>query len=271
VLACIATPERPNHHAWTALAHKWQMLREPAIARAGLLPQLMHASELVGVALDPEVRSVLRAARTHEELRIQAWTPACREALSESGRQWLVLRGMALSHTVYDHPALRHCHDLDLLVPGAARSDTHDSGLPIRRHSTLFGPFERAVTWADVQSGAVTAQVAGVQSRVLAPADGLVHICVHAGTNGCPHSPLWCVDAALLIRNNSPLDWDHVVARTRQWKVALHAYRSLNWLRKSLGVAVPPNTLTALRLQAMSEAGRRLKRLLARSIRARGE
>lgn len=255
--ACLATRERPRREAWAALAGSWELLRDPVIRRAGLMAQLAHASELAGIELDPEVRSMLRTARVHEELRLEALAPACREHLEGVDRDAIVLRGLALSHTVYDDPALRHCHDLDLLVPGPGGQELHPSGLPISRHVSLFGPGAPPVLWAEVSGGAVEAEVAGAAARVLPAPEALVHVCVHGSHRGWAHSPLWCLDAALLIRRSPALDWDRVVRRARDWAVAAPAHRALRWLRDGLGVEVPDAPLAGLSRRGVLARGRR--------------
>jgi hypothetical protein len=266
VRAALATAEEPRHEAWASLQNGWRLTRDRPVDYARLLPQLMHAAELAGTSVIPDFRSVLRAARVHEELRVQAMGPVCRDALEGANGERIVLRGVALSHTVYDHPAFRHCHDLDLLVPRAARSATHPSGLPVSQHTALFGSIRATAGWAEVEPEAVVAEVAGVPARILAPADALVHICVHAATNGVPHSPMWCVDAALVLRRYPDLDWDRVVQRARQWRVALHTFRTLRWLRARLAVPVRASALARLLPPSVTEDPARFRRRLRRSV-----
>ena len=222
--ACLGRPD-----AWAALGDPRPALAMPDITRAGLMPQLLHAAEEAGVALDPAVRSALRTGRVYSELRLKELEPACRDGITGDV---VVLRGLALAHTVYADPALRHCHDLDLLVPGAPGVSEHPSGLPISRHASLFS--FRHVGLEDVETAPTV--VGGVPARVLAPADALVHCCVHAATNGVVHGPLWCVDAGLLARD---VDFDQVAERAGVWRVARQLRAPLSWLRDALGVPVP--------------------------------
>lgn len=236
--ACLATRADPRPGDWSALGDLREVLQLPAVRQAGLLAQLLHAAGLAGVELDPALRSRLRAARAHEELRLEATAQACREALAADV---VVLRGVALAHTVYDEPALRHCHDIDLLVPAGAGVTRHASGFPVARHTSLLR--HRRIGVEDVAT--VDAMIAGVAARVLDASGALVHVCAHAASGGAAHSPLWAIDAGLLIRRGP--DWDQVVERAREWRCARVTGSALGWLQRDLGVAVPGEVVRELR------------------------
>jgi hypothetical protein len=246
VRACLATREDPRAEDWAALGDIRGVLRQPDVRRAGLMPQLLHAATEASVALDPTLRSLCRAARAHEELRIAALTPTCRHAVAATQSGAIVLRGVALGHTVYAHPALRHCHDLDLLVPDGEDASFEDGGFPVSRHRRLFAGEPAHIPWADLLEATIEIQIAGVAARVLEPATSLLDVCVQAATHGPPRSPLWCIDAALLIRSGA-LDWDRAVSRAREWRIAGHAGTTLSWLRERLGIPVPLDVVQALR------------------------
>ncbi len=246
IRACLATGEHPRLDAWAALGDTSAVLRTPIVKRAGLMPQLLYAADLAGVELEGSFRSACRAATTHEELRIAVFAPACRDALTEAATEAIVLRGVAFGHSVYDRPALRHCHDFDMLVPDGPGSVAHPTGFPISRHVSLFDPAVAQVSWADVVSHSTTTEIAGVQARVLDPVDALVHVCVHAATIGQPHNPLWCVDAGLLIKRFTALDWERVVERASEWKKPAETYYALAFLREKLDVPVPEKALAAV-------------------------
>lgn len=242
--ACLATREDPREDAWAELGDPIAVLRIDAVRRAGLMAQLLHAATLAGVTLDSGVRSRLRAARVHEDLRLAATAPACRAAIDDGP---IVLRGVAFAHTIYDEPALRHCHDLDLLVGEGAGTTVHEGGFPVSRHRSLL--LRVAVGVDDVDT--VGARVAGMPARVLAPADALVHTCAHAVTHGVPGSPLWPLDAALLVRGTPALDWDRVAGRAIAWRCAADVGSALDWLRRRLAVPVPPSLPRDLRVRGL--------------------
>jgi Uncharacterised nucleotidyltransferase len=247
VRACLATADDPRPDAWRAVRDAPELLRLDPIRRAGLLPQLLQAATLAAASLPPQLRSRFRAAHVHEELRTKAAVAACQDALV--AEEVIVLRGVALAHTVYDAPPLRHCHDLDLLGAGADGTTEHPSGFPISRHRSLFA--HRSVGIEAVLADAVNTEIAGVPARVLHPADALVHGCVHALTLGIPDSPLWALDCALVVRRTEALDWTRVISRASEWSSAHTVARALGWLRRDLGVPVPASVVRRLRAHSL--------------------
>jgi hypothetical protein len=192
------------------------------------------------------LRSLCRAARVHEELRLAALGPSLGNALAALGGRPVVLRGVALGHTVYDHPALRHCHDIDLLVPRDAVTAIGDGGFPVSGHRRLLAVAPVQVGWAEVLGQTIEIHVEGVTAHALSPSIELIGVCVHAATSGRPHSLLWTIDAALLIRAGN-VAWEGVVNQAREWRVDSHAAKTLAWLRAHLDVPVPPEVVAALR------------------------
>ena len=227
--ACLATPEDPRLDDWAGLGDIVTVLKDAEVQRAGLLALLLHAAEATGVDLDPSLRSRLRAARLHAELRLEMIGPALRETLTEEAG--VALRGIALAHTVYPHPALRHCHDLDLLTSHRADATVHPSGFPVSRHTSLFRT--RHVGTREVENNTVNAEIAGAGAQVLQPADALVHVCAHAAARGRAQGLLWCVDVAMLLRSGVDLDRVHYTAK--RWQVARPTARSLGYVRRLLG------------------------------------
>jgi hypothetical protein len=232
-------------HPWRDAAEIKAALADPAIRRAGLMPLLLHAAGENGT--DPAVRSLLRASRAHEDVRLEAIGPVCAQTIAAEQRPLLVLRGVALAFGAYEEPALRHCHDLDLLVGDDGGLRTHANGFPIARHLSLFGPRLPPVGIDDVLADAVPVVVAGQPARTLEPADAVVHLCAHAATRGHLSGPLWGLDVAMLARRHPGLDWSRVAARARVWQVAGVVAPMLEWLSRALGVRVPPSALHELR------------------------
>ena len=229
-------------------------LRRGEVLRAGLLPLLLHATEANGVTVDPAVRSVLRAARVHEELRVEATAAAVADTLRQASEPAVVLPGIAFAATAYPAWELRHTHDLDLLVAAGAGAAVHQSGFPVARHTALFAPGLRRVGRPDVADRCRAVDVAGVPALVLDPVDALVHTCVHGLTAGHAGSPLWAIDAWFLVGSEPDLDWAAVAHRALEWDVALPARAALEWLARELRMAVPAEVLAGLR-----RAGRRIR------------
>jgi hypothetical protein len=190
-----------------------------------------HLHEL-GVPLDDDIRQRLKAARVRETLRSDAARALGRDALqalASSEAHAVLLRGFLTAETVYPDPALRHCHDLDVLVPrerwphaatvlGALGYRTltesrttmvfrHPSGFPISVHGRLFRlpQFEpEGFTFAEhVESR----EVLGVKTTVLTEFFHLLHVCGHAVTTGSRVSPTWAADIWFTAARGEGMGW----------------------------------------------------------------
>lgn len=227
-----------------------------------------------GARLDARLQTYLRTALVREELRARALRRICgetRDALTAAGILPVLLRGLAASETVYPEPTLRHTHDLDLLVgadslgeavralggagfradpsaaaPPGTRLFVHASGLPLALHDELFrAPLHRRKP-ESMLARARTVPCLGGPLRLLAPADQLLHVLVHAAGAGSRASLLWACDAWLTIRAERALDWDTLVAEATARRAALPVAILLRYLATELEAPVPPATLDAL-------------------------
>jgi hypothetical protein len=253
-----------------------------------LLPLLADNLRNNGVSIGRNWQPHLRAALVHEELRCVRYRSVCRDALSalhEAGVDAILVKGAALAETVYPRPSLRHCHDIDVLVPagdldraiealastrisigpgprnvswsaahdGAASPHAlrHESGLPIRLHLTLFRvPFYDAPV-EHVRRRARRIMFADVRTSIPSAADTLVHVCGHAATDGGRETLVWACDAALVVRQHPDLDWSVVVDVTRRSRVALPVWVMLSYLVRHLEATIPTWVLDDLRQAAM--------------------
>ena len=85
----------------------------------GAVVSLLTTLRRNGAALDETLQTVLRTAYVAEDARSRIYRRIARDVLSvltSAGIPVIVLKGTALSGTVYPDPVLRHCHDIDLLV-----------------------------------------------------------------------------------------------------------------------------------------------------------
>jgi hypothetical protein len=282
--ACLL-PGEAGRRTWTA----WREQVEEAgggldreVKAAGrLLPLLWSAWQERSGETGQSLATLLRVATYREELRSSAYAGLCREALTAlAGRQIpaIVINGAALASTVYDRPALRHCHDLDLLIRGddlagarqalaatgyrrisATVSFTaddlklaHARGLGLELHSRPFGPPGGAAL-DEVWTRTETRLVAGVSARVLSPADALLQACGRAAYSASRGSLVWACDAWQIIRRCSELDWEVLLASAAAAHLALPAYAALSYLRSELEAAVPARVLEQLAAAAWDD------------------
>jgi hypothetical protein len=190
--------------------------------------------------------------------------------LEAAGIPTLLLKGAALATAVYERSGLRPIGDVDVLVPAhqaaAARAFLHARGwrpiLRVAESSLAFrhglgytngSGLDLDLHWAALGecSGhgtsdegfwqrARTVSLNDVQTRVLAPSDQLLHLCVH----GLRWTPVptghWRADAITLIRRaGEDLSWQALAEEARARRLSAQMIRALAEVRAHGGV-VPP-------------------------------
>lgn len=232
-----------------------------------LLPALWPSLQEAEVNIPADVRNCLCAAYMREEIRSETYQGICRrafESLTLTGVSFLILNGASLAEHEYGDPALRHCHDCDLLIhtedtpraidalvtgefvlePASRRDhgDTifrHPSGLPILLHQSLFpSPYYRPPL-EDVWARSTERQICGFSGRVLSPADSLLHVLGLASCSSSRSTLLWVIDACLIMRAHSDLDWDVFVSTAIRSRLELPLSVMLGYLATEQNAEVP--------------------------------
>ncbi len=269
--ACLHHGER-GRQAWEEwrrrVGEPLEVMRNSAWPCRGLLPLLGHALGRSGAGVDRGVQPYLRAAYVSEELRARTYYRVARgvvAALADAGIAPLLLKGLALADTVYGDRALRHSHDVDLLLPRAAIDPAvdllvarkfrvlhrqrqeghehavlaHESGLPVALHGRLFRSSFYTPPAAAMLADARAFDVDGAPARVLSPADNLLHVCGQAWCSPSRDSLQWACDAWLLIAGAPQLRWEVLLERARQARLSLPLFVLLDYLAATLDAAVP--------------------------------
>jgi hypothetical protein len=242
-----------------------------------LVPLLLVALRRNDVAVDAALLTHFRVAYVREELRSNIYRRILRDVLSVLNAHnvsYIVCKGAALADTVYADPALRHCHDIDILLltdddlmraasllppMGFSRSGEaedpetrsatwiHDSELPLLLHRRLFRVPQYDVPVEHLWGRRRTQSIAGVPTHVLSPADNLLHVCIQAAS--CPsnrESLRWVSDAWNLVARYPNLDWQVVAESAVQSRLALPLSVTLDYLAEELNAPVPPAILDRL-------------------------
>jgi hypothetical protein len=273
--AALASPDRALD-GW----RRWE--RSGADARAD--PVAQRWLPLIGwnlshAPLDDATKAMFRDAR-HEmwasNVRmINASRPAL-DALHAVGIPTIVLKGAALTNTVYDVPGLRPIGDVDVLVEaehrGTAQRIVADLGWqPLRRTSPrdlllahgldLRKPPHGALdvhwyllhecSWPSVDRAlwgrARPFPSMGSCALTLSPADQLMHVCLHGLRWSPVHGGHWVADAVRVIASaNGSLDWDVVVEEARSRRMQLQMAEALRVVRQWGGAEVPDRVFRAL-------------------------
>lgn len=241
-----------------------------------LLP-LLHRAMTDRGEVSPEtrrLRGIYRQTWYRNSLLIGRLAGLIR-TLEAEGIPTLVLKGVPLSLGYYKNTALRPMSDADLLVPTArarevlpivraagwaprnerdtwpprftaSRSFAGPLGLDLDLHWHVLheslGDADDAAFWEAAQP----IEVGGVASRMLCPADQLLHIVAHGFRRNTVPPVRWLADATFVIRETPDFDWPRVVSQARARQLARIAARSLALLKDLLDLPVPEGTLAAL-------------------------
>lgn len=255
-----------------------------------VLPLLFSALRRNRVEVDHEFLTILRAAALREELRAKTYRRICREAFSvlTGGKiPFLVLKGVVLAETAYENPALRHSHDVDILLEESDPSCAvhllssvgftlskeavasewqdlqleHESGLPLVLHSRLFRiPLYNAAT-AEIWTRGQIQTIAEVPVRTLSPGDMLLHVCGHAASGVSRESFRWVCDAWFLIERHPDLDWEVLLEHIEHSHLALPLSVTLGYLAEELQAPIPASFLD--RLHAVASQANMVEREVA--------
>jgi hypothetical protein len=206
-------------------------------------------------------------------------------ALAAAGIPVILLKGAGITASFRDSVDLRPMDDVDIMVPpdrlaqvvdmmatlgwrpkemppcSAAEMSalTHTAGWPfVDSDGTELDLHWRALN-LDGRIGndlgfwqrATPARLAGQQALVLAPADQLLHVCVHAVAWAGFSNLRWAADAALIIRvSRDRLDWATLCAEARRRGFAMLMHDCLGFLASDLSLPVPRAVLDDLRREA---------------------
>ena len=276
--ACLH-PAESGRQAWEVyqrlVTDPKKAFKNPRLGGKTLAPLLLTALRNNGVVVDSSILPYLRTAYLREELRSNTYRSILRDALTAlSSRRVssIVLKGAALAETVYAEPALRHCDDISIflreedLLPAAALLSScgftpvrkklwpgvrpftliHESGLPLHLHRSLFCVTRYNVPPADLWTRSQTHVIAGIPTRILSPADNLLHVCIQAFSYSRRESPRWVADAWHVIVGHHDFDWDVMVDCAITNHLALPLYVTLRYLAEDLHAPIPEIILDRL-------------------------
>jgi Uncharacterised nucleotidyltransferase len=146
----------------------------------------------------------------------------------------------------------------------------HESELPIELHSRLFEvPYYNVIS-SEIQARSQSRLIADVPVKILAPSDGLLHVCGHAFHSANRQSLRWVTDTWFIVNRHPHLDWDLLLECARRSRLALPLSVMLGYLAKDLNAPIPCTFLS--RLSAAASNSDAIERQLAlRGTRAAGQ
>lgn len=240
----------------------------------GMLPFI--GASLAGNAIDAgkAFQTYARVALVREELRSRIYGEILGTVLSalEAAQISAVLvKGGALSATVYPQPSTRHNHAIDLLVDatqmdaasvllskvqfyrglagsGAAfhRDFRHSTGLALGLHSKLLFLPHFEVPLDQVRAQIRTICIGSSPISVMSPEDSLMHVCGHATYSRSRANLRWACDVFYLLQRNPDLNWSQVIDTAVRSRLALPVLVLLRWVQDVLGAPIPSERLSEL-------------------------
>ncbi|MBX9245764.1 nucleotidyltransferase family protein, partial [Actinotalea ferrariae] len=240
-----------------------------------LAPRADRVAGLPAALVDRATRE--RRAAVSYQIALGADLRTCGDALDVAGIPWACVKGPVVAALHERRGDVRPFTDLDLLVPPARFADALRAlsgagavlldrnfallrertpgevnvraplGTMVDLHWTLVNRRERRtrsrVATAPLLAGRVPVPTSAGDVPALAPAERLVHLCLHAAGSGAGRL-VWLLDVALSVAD--AVDWDAVVAVARAWGVPHAVGLVLGRSRTVLGADVPADVVRAL-------------------------
>lgn len=283
LLRCCLQSGETARQAWEQWQTQTGGLQE-YLARDGgpgkrLLPLLYYALRRNNAVIEPDVLAVLKNGYVREQLRYEDYRRILAEqlgTLASGGVRAIVLKGAALAETVYPEPALRHSHDIDLLVEprdlptavkllvssglrtylsgnGAIPYEVlcHSSGLAVGVFTDLVHiPYyangdetRRQELWSSAQQH----NFGGTEGFIFSPAVNLLQVLGHASYSASRKRLAWACDAWFLTGSPAGPDWNFFLALAKQNNLTLPLAVMLSYLAQALNAPIPMTVLQQLK------------------------
>ncbi len=228
------------------------------------------------------IRKELRSVRNHYWAANQRLFRGLEKELLQyeaAGIPTLVLKGAALAVAAYGDMSSRPMSDFDILIPetrirekvqeyirdgwqpGCIPPSAHEvpyfyrfrhainlthpdhGGVDLHWHVLLEATFEGAdkLFW----EGSVPLQIKSAATRMLNPADQLLHTCMH----GYPYNPMppvrWVADAMTILRTTT-VDWQRLLHVAEELHVSMACLECLTFLNDFFAVNIPGFVIESL-------------------------
>jgi hypothetical protein len=247
-----------------------------------LLPLAWRNLTRLGIddPLMPRLKGLYRSAWVRNHVLFQELSNVL-EAFGTASIDSILLKGAALVDRYYKDVGVRPMVDIDLLVrpsdshPAMAllegrgwvhpplRSDAlewtsrtlliNKQGLPLDLHWHLIKDFvepggDSAHLVDSFWAGATPVEFETLSTKVLGPADQLLHVCVHGARWGSGATLRWVADSiTILLSENGVLDWDRLVEQTARVRRSLQMADALAYVCRTFDAPIPGAVLTRLR------------------------
>ena len=204
--------------------------------------------------------------------------------LHDAGIPTVVLKGTALLVSAYPDIGLRPMSDVDVLVPVGRVADASRTleaqgwrpsspVTPVMLRLTHAAPFVHATRvsvdlhWHvfeeccqpddddELWEASAPVAIEGAMTRIPAPEDQLLHVCVHGEKWVRVPGLRWVADAMALIRH-SGIRWERLVDQAVRRRFVLRMRAQLDYLRSVFDAPIPPAALARLAAAPVSSMER---------------
>ena len=248
--------------------------RRPDLKR--LLPLVAYRLRQADVAVDPDMQHLLNAAQLWEEKRTKRIVEIFSmvfDRLSTADISPKLVSGLATSASAYPGLALRHCHDIDFLLPpdeisraghllveagfeqlpvvpgiGCGVCLRHGDGLPINLHATLTDSTFFRLPEDRISDRAVALDVGGRMIDILDPEGALLHRLGVASIDKAAEPINALADAALILGPGGfeNAQWQRFTDDALSARLGPQMFVLLDYLRRVVSCPVPATVLRLL-------------------------
>jgi len=196
------------------------------------------------------------------------------ESFNQAGIEVIILKGMALLHTIYANTALRPMYDIDILIHGkdfpsvesklkglgysnsaSYPEDFHKDSMMVDVHWELMNVTRiksrgrsHCIDLNEVWNNSIAVEIDGEKARVLSPEYCLMDLCLHLAFHHGLQGLMWFSDIARLIEHyKNRMDWHKFIGKSIEYKIAKPVYYVLFYVKSVLGQDMPQFVLEGLR------------------------
>jgi hypothetical protein len=221
----------------------------------------------------PRIKGLHRYRWTQEQL-VSRGKRELLKALHAENIPAIILKGSALSQTVYPNTAARGSRDMEIVAPPALASRAI-AALEARgwiarqfdpaRATDLSCPLlhpeygEVVLQWHILRSrspagreeelwqAARPLECEGTPASILCPADQLLYLCEYGIYPYYPSGVQWLVDCTFVIRRAAaPFDWARLIDQSRKFQLSLHTHETMAFLCGHFEDSIPAEVVAEL-------------------------
>jgi hypothetical protein len=210
-------------------------------------------------------------------------------SLNQAGIEVILLKGMALIHTIYPDIALRPMYDIDILIHkkdfsrvaeklrelGYVNStyypeDFHQDNMMVDVHWELMNVTRiksRKKSYLIDLDGAwrssLPIEIKGEKTRILSPEYCLMDLCLHLAFHHGLEGLMWFIDIARLIElYKNEMDWHKFIEKSADYKICKPVYYVLFYVQNIIGQDIPQFVLEGLKPKKQNYLERKIFNLI---------